>query len=334
MSRVCRFSTLCLLILAFALTFNVQGRAEQKGSSTARPLVTEKVVDTQTVTLKGSVPAAVRKLEPKGETDASRVLDITVLLKRSPEQEQALQAYLTQTHTVGNPAYGQTLTLEELGETFGVASTDIEAVTDWLQSHGLQVRGINDAVLRISVRGTIGQIQDAFGTEFHNYQLPSGRTIYSNSTEVKIPQALAPVVRGIGGLHNLTLHVGAGTGRTGVMEPGAELAEPTGRESLVPPPAASRNQSEAVTHKPNAGLATTTTVTATPPDTYFATNDAVALSVTLTLPSAGTATRSIPAPIAGLPRAATSSLLTPSRPATPAMPTTLPPAALPAPRST
>ena len=58
-----------------------------------------------------------------------------LVLKRSPEQESALQKLLDDQQDKSSPNYHKWLTPEDFGKQFGPADSDLQAVTTWLQSH-------------------------------------------------------------------------------------------------------------------------------------------------------------------------------------------------------
>ena len=57
---------------------------------------------------------------------------------------------------------------EQFGQSFGVAQQDLDAITQWLQSHGFTVNSIYPSRMLIDFSGTAGQIREAFHTEIHN----------------------------------------------------------------------------------------------------------------------------------------------------------------------
>jgi subtilase family serine protease len=124
-----------------------------------------------------------------------------LLLKRSPEQEAALNDFIQAAHTPGNPSYHQWLTPEEFGRLYGPADSDIAAVTAWLQSHGLTVNQVHAGRLAIEFSGTAGQVSEAFQTQIHRYQV-NGETHLANSTDPSVPAALAPVIAGLAQLND------------------------------------------------------------------------------------------------------------------------------------
>ena len=128
-----------------------------------------------------------------------------LVLGRSVEQESALHALLDQQQTKGSHNYHQWLTPDELGRQFGPADSDVAAVEAWLESHGFQVTSVAKGRTAIEFSGTAGQVQDAFHTEIHSYQLNEEQH-WANASDPSIPSALAPVVKGVLSLHNFARH--------------------------------------------------------------------------------------------------------------------------------
>jgi len=93
-------------------------------------------------------------------------------------------------------AYG-----EEMGTKFGPAQQDIETVTQWLGSHGLQVNTVFKNGMTIDVSGTAGQVRDTFHTEIHKY-LVNGKQHIANASDPQIPATVAPVVVGVVSLND------------------------------------------------------------------------------------------------------------------------------------
>jgi hypothetical protein len=119
-----------------------------------------------------------------------------LLLNRPPDREAALQQFLQAAHTRGSASYHQWLTPEQFGQQFGPADTDLEAASAWLASHGLRVTTTSKSRQFIEFSGTAGAVRDAFRTEIHEYNI-NGETHYANASEVKIPAAFAPLIRGV-----------------------------------------------------------------------------------------------------------------------------------------
>lgn len=124
-----------------------------------------------------------------------------VLLRRSPEQEQALQQLAADLQNSHSASYHKWLTADELGAKFGPSQADVDSVVSWLKSHGLQVNLVHESRMTIDVSGTAAQVGDAFHTEIHKYSV-KGEQHIANATDPKIPSALAPVVAGVVSLND------------------------------------------------------------------------------------------------------------------------------------
>jgi subtilase family serine protease len=169
-------------------------------SNPADRIVTS-VDESDLVQLSGTHRLALPKYDQGRVADSLRMDHMFVVLQRSPGQEQALErlsAELQDPHSVN---YHKWLTAEELGEKFGPAQPDIDAVVSWLSSHGLQVNLVHKSGMTIDVSGTAGQVGEAFHTEIHRYNV-NGEQHIANATDSKIPAALAPVVAGVFSLND------------------------------------------------------------------------------------------------------------------------------------
>jgi subtilase family serine protease len=174
----------------------------QTAMGQVRPRVVEAVDDARRTTLSGNVHPLVRAEFDHGTVTESLPMGrILLLLKRSDEQEAALQDTLAKQQDKSSPSFHQWLTPEEFGAQFGPADADIQAVTDWLTRQGFTIGKIYSGKTVIEFSGTAGQVQRAFGTAIHNYQV-DGKTYSANASDPQIPAALAPVVMGVVSLHN------------------------------------------------------------------------------------------------------------------------------------
>jgi len=158
------------------------------------------------VKLKGNVHPDARPENDRGRVADSHPMEhMLLLLKRSPEQEQALQQFLGEQQKKGSPDYHRWLTAEEFGARFGVAESDKEAVTAWLRSQGFRVDVVYPSGMLVDFSGTAGHVRRAFQTEIHHLAV-HGEAHIANMSEPRIPAALAGVVTGVVSLHDFRPH--------------------------------------------------------------------------------------------------------------------------------
>lgn len=168
----------------------------------ARPLVTRPVDETRDVALGGGLHPLARSGSDLGPVpDSFSAGRMILLLNRPSEREAALQQFLQDAHTSGSASYHKWLTPDQFGEQFGPADADIEAATGWLSSHGFQVEKTSRSKQLIEFSGAAGQLREAFHAVIHQYSV-NGETHYANAAELKIPEALAPLVRGLSPLND------------------------------------------------------------------------------------------------------------------------------------
>jgi hypothetical protein len=192
--RVSLFGSLLFSLFILLLVPRAHGQAPAR--------VVQLVDDAQRVALKGNVhPLARAEFDRGAVTDSQPINRILLLLKRSDEQEAALQQLLQSQQDKSTPSFHQWLTTQQFGVQFGLADVDLQAVTDWLTRQGFSIGKVYSSKMVIEFSGTAGQVQHAFGTPIHKYEV-DGKQYSANATDPQIPAALAPVVTGVVSLHN------------------------------------------------------------------------------------------------------------------------------------
>jgi subtilase family serine protease len=165
-------------------------------------LVTQAVDDSVRTVLPGNVHPMARAEFDQGEAPLDLPLHrMLLVLKRSDQQEAALQRLIENQQNKKSASYHKWLTPEEFGASFGPADSDIAAVTNWLLASGFQVTQVSNGCTVIEFNGTAGQVKQAFGTAIHRFVV-NGEEHWANVSNPSIPTALAPVVAGIDSLHN------------------------------------------------------------------------------------------------------------------------------------
>ena len=202
-----------VLLLMLSVTVVAQEMASQQiggQKNYARPLISQPVDEARRVVLKGNIHPLARTQFQVGVAPQDLSLQrMLLVLKRSPEQDQALLKLLDDQQDKSSANYHKWLTPDQFGQEFGPADSDIQAVTSWLQSHGLQVARVSKGRVMIEFSGTAAQVQETFHTAIHKYAV-NGEAHWANASNPEIPAALAPIVAGVHTLHNFymkPLHV-------------------------------------------------------------------------------------------------------------------------------
>lgn len=154
------------------------------------------------VVLNGTTSSLIRASVDTGRMASGQTLGRMVLmLAPSAEQEQAAAQLVSDLHDSSSPSYHKWLTPAQFGQQFGVAEEDTAKVKQWLEGQGFTVHQVGQSRRFIVFSGTAGQVEQAFSTQMHTYKYNNQKFI-ANSTEVQLPAALVPVVRGVVRLHS------------------------------------------------------------------------------------------------------------------------------------
>jgi uncharacterized protein (TIGR03437 family) len=163
------------------------------------------IVSGRTVVLTGHVPAQARREFDQGPVAGSFPLPaITIYLKPSASQQAALQQLLTDQQNPASPDYHKWLTPEQYADRFGVSQNDVNQISAWLKSQGLEVQRVARSRTWIQFSGTAQKVESAFHTQIHRY-LENGKLHYANSSDPSIPAALSDIVLGMRGLNDYRL---------------------------------------------------------------------------------------------------------------------------------
>jgi len=195
--------TLGLFFVILGALFGISRPAASQG---ARPLTSRNIDEGKLVRLPGNTRPEANAANDRGALAAEFPLEhMLLLLRRPPEQEQALGTFLDQLDNPQSPNYHAWLTAAQFGERFGAAQTDIDAITRWLESHGFRVNVVYPSRTLIDFSGTAGQVAQAFHTDLHRLEV-NGATHFANTSDPRIPEALAPLVAGVVSLHDFRPH--------------------------------------------------------------------------------------------------------------------------------
>src|SRR5713226_3779464 len=197
------FSASFLLILSGFQFVNAQTLDTERG---ARVLVSQIIDAGHRVTLHGNTRPEARAENDRGPvTDDFPMEHMLLQLQRSPELENALQQFIDELHTPDSSNFHRWITAQEFGVRFGPAKQDLDTVTRWLESHEFKVNVVYPSGMVIDFSGTAAQVRNAFQTEVHHLEIKGEKHI-ANTSDPRIPAALAPLVSGVVSLHDFKPH--------------------------------------------------------------------------------------------------------------------------------
>ena len=139
----------CVLLLALitttALTSFTRTAPPQDGSGAyPTPRITQEINPHAYVTCRVTRGRKLRTATLKVRRAAATLpIDhILLFLQRSPEQELAVDEYITSLNDRKSSNFHQWLTPDELGSTYGVDDQDIQKITSWLESQGFVINQV------------------------------------------------------------------------------------------------------------------------------------------------------------------------------------------------
>ncbi len=158
--------------------------------------------DASRVTLAGSVHALATPQSDIGRSDLNLAMDRMVLsLKLRAGAQAELDQLLAAQHDPHSPQFHKWLTPEQFGAKFGLGAADLLTVANWLTSHGFHIDEVATGRGWINFSGTVKQVESAFATEIHDYQI-DGKIYHANSVPASIPSSLASLANGVVTLHS------------------------------------------------------------------------------------------------------------------------------------
>lgn len=152
----------------------------------------------------------INKAAPSHIDDSVKMSHMQLILQPSAQRQAALKQLIADQHNPQSAKFHQWLTPQQFGNAFGVADSDIAAVTSWLTSQGFKVNNIYPNKMQIDFSGNAGLIRKAFHTQENIYTLKNGEKHFANASDISIPSALRAVVKGVMGLNDFRpkpLHV-------------------------------------------------------------------------------------------------------------------------------
>jgi subtilase family serine protease len=206
LNRKLRFFSALILVAVSGLLSTPSAYAQIESGLHGRARIVQPINEADRVALTGNTHPEARAANDRGTVANDFAMDHMLLqLKRSPEQELAVQQFVGELQSAGSPNFHHWLTAQEFGERFGLAKSDLDAVTAWLESHGFRVNVVYPSGMLIDFSGTAAQVRKAFQTEIH-YLAVKGERHIGNMSDPRIPAALVPVIAGVVSLYDFRPH--------------------------------------------------------------------------------------------------------------------------------
>jgi trimeric autotransporter adhesin len=137
-----------------------------------------------------------------GTVPASQPIQLTVRLAMPADRSAALDQLLINQTTAKSSSYHQWLTPQQFASQFGATDDQIAAATAWLQSQGLSVDAVAPSGTRMTVSGTVSQVEGAFAVTLRRYEVANALYV-ANSTQPSIPTEVAGLISGVSGLNQM-----------------------------------------------------------------------------------------------------------------------------------
>jgi subtilase family serine protease len=173
------------------------------------------------VTLRGQRARWALPQNSQGAVPGDTMLEhLTLVLKRSRQQQKVFEQFLQELQDPASPNFHRFLTPVQVGKRFGASEHDIDAVSGWLRSQGLQVNSVANSRMMIDFSGTAALVGAAFATEMR-YYVVNGEQRMATADDPQIPAALAGVIQSVSGLNTVNDHPYHGAGQAHVPAQGA-----------------------------------------------------------------------------------------------------------------
>ncbi|MFE3169116.1 protease pro-enzyme activation domain-containing protein [Streptomyces sp. NPDC059224] len=146
-------------------------------------------------TLKGTKPTWATAKADKGATSNSAQVKARVYL--AGRNASGLAAYAKAVSDPSSPYYGKYLSAKQAQARFGATAAQVKAVKSWLTASGLKVTGVTQHYIAVS--GDVSAVEQAFGTQLHNYAKGS-KTYRAPEKTASVPAAVSSSILTVTGL--------------------------------------------------------------------------------------------------------------------------------------
>jgi subtilase family serine protease len=184
-------STAIAVTLAGSLGLAVAGSAMAAGASSA---------DADRVAVPNAQPQ-LDQAKSSGAADSAQKIDVKLYLAQQHTAE--LAAAVAAVSTPGTAAYGKYLSTEQFRAQYAPSAATVSSVRSFLKDSGLSVTDVAANRSYVTARGTVAQVQKAFGTSLKQYTM-QGQKLRAAATAPTVPAALKSSVIAVSGLASIT----------------------------------------------------------------------------------------------------------------------------------
>ena len=162
--------------------------------------IKSEIAGTEPVPLPHSLhPLAQARFDAGRVPSDTRLKGMTLVFQRSAEQESALQTLIAAQQNPQSPLYHQWLNPDQFAARFGMSDSDLQKTENWLEQQGFSIDSVARSKNAIHFTGSVRQVEQAFSTEMHYYNVDGARH-FASSTELSVPSALAATVLAVNNL--------------------------------------------------------------------------------------------------------------------------------------
>ncbi len=153
----------------------------------------------QHIAIKGSTRLEVPGATRLGASDPGQKIKVSIYVRRNPNPPADL---LTKASKIATalPADRQYLNDQEFDAVYGADPKDLESVAAWAKQNKLSVVETNASQKRVTVEGTITDINNAFNVKLDEYEHPEFGHFRGRQGKVYVPSDLYGIVEGVFGL--------------------------------------------------------------------------------------------------------------------------------------
>jgi len=153
----------------------------------------------------GDLPGFARPGDDVGRLPPDTPLTgMSLLFDMTPAQQIRSRLVLADLQDPTSPRYHRWLDPRRYAAWFGPTAADTASARAWLEDHGFTVHGPSSNGRRLFFSGTATQVEQAFRTELHRYDV-HGEHHFAPAVQPTYPAELGAPVLGVRGLHDFRL---------------------------------------------------------------------------------------------------------------------------------